>query len=406
MKQLQTLSTLAWRNLWRNYRRTLIMTSAIALGVWAMIFMTAMLRGMMADMITQGVNNLPGHIQLHHPEYRADPSIVNRFAPPGDELLEQLNQADIKSWSARVRVPAVIASERASRGVNLIGVDPAEPLPLDGNLLKDGRSLETESDRGLIMGAKLAERLETRLGKRVVLMSQDPDNNVVDRGFRVVGIFESELSATEENQVYAGRATLQKMLRMDQKISELVILTEEQRVLQPTVERLAQSAPHLEVLPWYELDRFLGTSVETFDGFSMVFIVVIFLALSFGLVNTLVMAIFERTREIGLMQALGMTPASICVQILLEAMMLLLIGLLVGNALVLLSLHSIKDGLDISGVAEGMALMGAGSVLKPALHTLDVIRANGVVLVLGIVACALPAWQASRLDPITTMNHT
>ena len=115
---------LAWRNLWRNYRRTVIMLAAIVVGVWAMVFMTALMRGMVDDMVRDGVRALPGHVQIHHPDFRDDPSINNVIAPPAEALLRVLKGDDVVAWATRIRVPAVISSERDTRGVTLLGIDP------------------------------------------------------------------------------------------------------------------------------------------------------------------------------------------------------------------------------------------------------------------------------------------
>jgi ABC-type lipoprotein release transport system permease subunit len=130
------------------------------------------------------------------------------------------------------------------------------------------------------------------------------------------------------------------------------------------------------------------------------------MALSFGLVNTLMMAIFERVREIGLMQALGMKPLAIMIQILLESCLLLLLGLLLGNVLALGSILPVRDGIDISVVAEGMEMMGAASTLYPALKWNDLLLANGVVIVLGILTSLLPAWRASQYRPVEALTKT
>jgi ABC-type lipoprotein release transport system permease subunit len=121
----KTILTLSWRNLWRNHRRTAIMLGAISVGVWAMIFMTALMRGMVDDMLNQGIRNLPGHIQIQHPDFLDDPSVVNSIDEPRGKLLTALTQNGSHSWASRIRVPAVIASERESRGINLIGIEPA-----------------------------------------------------------------------------------------------------------------------------------------------------------------------------------------------------------------------------------------------------------------------------------------
>ena len=120
MRVVPVLFRLAWRNLWRNHRRTIIMLGAIGVGVWAMIFMTALTRGMVDQMIIDSISILPGHVQMHDPKYQDDPSISNRIAISDTELQEQLKLADFKAWASRVRVPAIIASERESRGVTLM----------------------------------------------------------------------------------------------------------------------------------------------------------------------------------------------------------------------------------------------------------------------------------------------
>jgi ABC-type lipoprotein release transport system permease subunit len=398
---------LAWRNLWRNHRRTIVMVSAITIGVWAMIFMTALTRGMVNDMIRDGISALPGHVQVHHPDFRDDPSINNLIPASDSALTEIFSEADLVGWASRVKVPAVISSERESRGVTLLGVDPVLERSLDaiGSEIAEGRSLEDVNDGGVIIGRKLADKLDTELGKRVVLMSQDPDNDIADRGYRVVGLFEANLELHEELFVFAGKSTVQEMLGIEDRVSEVAVMAADFRYVEGVTERVAMLAGgEVEVLPWTELDSYLGSMLKVMDGFLLVWMIVIFLALSFGLVNTLVMAVFERVREIGLMLALGMRPANILGQIIVESALLLIIGLALGNLLAWASVVPLKDGIDISAVAEGMEMFGAASVLYPEQELKDTIMANVVVLVLGFLASLSPAWRASRYDPIEAIT--
>jgi ABC-type lipoprotein release transport system permease subunit len=405
----RVILTLSWRNLWRNHRRTAIMLAAISVGVWAMIFMTALMRGMVDDMLHQGIRNLPGHIQIHHQGFRDDPSVVNSIDAPTAELLAALNDPATKTWTGRIKVPAVISSERDTRGISLLGVEPDAENRITGiaEQVIEGRFLEGDDDAGVVIGAKLAERLETRLGKRVVIMSQDPDNNIADRGFRIVGIYRAKLEALEEVNVYAARATLQKLLKIGDRVSEIAIVDEDFRDIEALYQRISAATPaSLEIKAWYEIDNYLSSMLNMMDGFVLVWIIIIFLALSFGLVNTLVMAVFERTREIGLIQALGMRPSMIVYQILLESLLLLLIGLAIGNALAVATVLPLESGLDVSSVAEGMAMMGASSMLYPNLTLDDMILANVVVIILGILTSIFPAWRAARLNPVQAINST
>ena len=408
MGDMKIVLRLAWRNLWRNHRRTLIMLAAIVVGTWAMIFMTALMRGMVDEMVKDGISVLPGHVQVHHPDFRDDPMISNVIGPPSGELLEALRRPEVVAWSTRVRVPAVISSEQDTRGVTLVGIDPDQERGVSfvADDMTEGRFLESPDDKGLVVGRKLVEKMETDLGKRVVIMTQDPENEIADRGFRIVGIFDSKLDQYEEGFVFAGQGTIQNLLGVGDAISEVAILGTDYRNVEGLTRRVADAAgADTEVLPWNEIDTYLGSMLAVMDGFVIVWIVVIFLALSFGLVNTLVMAVFERVREIGLMLALGMTPRSILTQIVAESTLLLVIGLAIGNLLAWATIEPLKSGIDVSIVGEGMEFFGAASVLYPALYLKDVVLANVIVIVLGFLASLSPAWRASRYDPVRAITQ-
>lgn len=407
MQFISIISKLAWRNLWRNHRRTIVMISAITIGVWAMIFMTALMRGMVNEMLRDGIRALPGHVQVHHPGFRDDPGINNLIAEPDDRIISTFDAADFAAWSSRIRVPAVITSERDSRGVTLFGIDPIRERDISfvAADMTEGRFLEGVDDSGVVIGVGLADILETEVGKRIVIMSQDPNNEIADRGFRIVGLFKSKLESYEKTMVFAGKATTQKLLKVDGRVNEIVVMGSDYRnvdsILQQTRELTDDG---VEVLPWYEVDTYLGSMLNVMDGFVLVWMIVIFLALSFGLVNTLVMAVFERVREIGLMLALGMRPSSILGQIIVESILLLVLGLVFGNALAWLTIIPLQSGIDISIVAEGMEMFGAASVLYPEMTMSDVVLANIVVLTLGFLASLSPAWRASRYDPIEAIT--
>jgi len=400
---------LAWRNLWRNYRRTIIMLLAISVAVWAMIFMIALMRGMVDQMVRDGINALPGHIQVHHPRFLDDPSIEHRLEVPDGKFASSLDDPMVVGRTSRIRVPAMISSERDSRGVTLLGVDPAGEIALgfdEASIIK-GEFLADSSDKGLVIGRKLMQRLETRLGKRVVLMTQDPDNDVADRGFRITGVYKAKLESLEEQYVYASREVIQNLLNVGQQVSEIAILGTDYRDVSELEALVRSQAPiNTSVQTWQQLDPMQATMMAVMDGFVLVWIIVIFLALSFGLVNTLMMAVFERIREIGLMMALGMRPALIVYQVLIESMMLLCIGLLIGTSLAVATVLPLRQGIDISAVAQGMEMMGASAVLYPALKWEDVLLANTVVIVLGLITSLIPAWRASRLRPVDAISKT
>ena len=406
--QLGLLRRLAWRNLWRHKRRTFIMLTAIALGAWFMLFTAAFTRGLIEQQVHDAIFTLTGHIQIHQKKYRDDPAIENSMPPPGKELLQALGDKQVVQWTSRVRLPAVVVSERESRGTTLVGIDPEHEKGLSfiGDQVKIGRNLRSVDDDGIIIGRRMAERLQTKIGRRIVLMAQDANGDVADRGFRIVGLFTAELEATETAYVFTGRHVVQNMLKMGNKISEIELITKSRDKLGPLTQKLRAAAPGLEVKDWKELQPLLVATVEFYDAFMIIWYFIVFLAMSFGLVNTLLMAVFERTRELGLFQALGMRPGFIVGQVMIESLILMVLGLVIGNLLSWLSVLSLADGLDLRSFAQGMEQFSMPSILKLQLTIGDVLTANILVIFLTLIASLYPAWRAARFVPVEAITRT
>lgn len=405
---LNLLRRLAWRNLWRHKRRTFIMLAAIGLGAWFMLFTAAFTRGMSEQQLHDAIFTLTGHIQIHHVKYRDDPAIEHSMQNADARLREILDEAQVAQWSSRVRLPSVVISERESRGTTLVGIDPdrEKGLSFIGDPVKIGRNLESIDDDGIIIGRRMAERLQTQIGRRIVVMAQDANGEVADRGFRIVGLFTAELEATETSYVFTGRRVVQKLLNMNDSVSEIELITGSRENLGGLAGRLSAAAPDLEVRDWKELQPLLVATIEFYDAFMIIWYLIVFLAMSFGLVNTLLMAVFERTRELGLFQALGMRPRFIVGQVMIESVILMALGLAVGNLLSWLSVLALADGLDLTQFARGMAQFSMPSVLKLALTMEDVVTANVLVIVLTLVASLYPAWRAARYVPVEAITRT
>lgn len=327
-----------------------------------------------------------------------------------DPLAEALGAGDVVAWGARVRVPAVVASERESAGVTLVGIEPQREKGLSfiPDAVTEGRYLAAPDDEGLLLGRKLAERLETGLGRRVVLMSQDVDNRVADRGFRVVGIFDTQPQQMEEAYVFIGRATAQQLLKMGDSVTEIAVMTTDRDRLDAPLARLRAAAgvsDSLEVEPWTAVEPLLVLTQRVTDVILIIWYVIVFAAMSFGLINTLLMAVFERTREFGLFQALGMRPTHIVGQVLVESLILLALALAIGNVAAWGTIRSLKGGIDLSAVAKGMELIGVAPVIYPAWSAGDLAAANVLVFVLGVLASLYPAWRAARHVPIEAITR-
>jgi ABC-type lipoprotein release transport system permease subunit len=214
------------------------------------------------------------------------------------------------------------------------------------------------------------------------------------------------MEATETGYVFIGRTPAQDMLKLGGRISELALVVDDRQVLGSTLQRLTNAAQGLDIQPWTKLEPILVLTVKMYNAMMLIWFVVVFLAMSFGLINTLLMAVFERTREIGLFQALGMRPRFILGQVLLESLTLLMTGLVIGNLLAWATIAYLGDGLNLSAFAKGLEWAGLSSVIYPLVAVSDVITANLVVIVLGIIASLYPAWRAARYVPIEAITRT
>ncbi len=402
------LATLGWRNLWRHPRRTFVILFAIILGVWFMIISAGMMIGIIEQQLRDTIYNLTGHVQIHHPEYRNDPAIEHSMKIPDQNLLKILNSPAVKQWSSRVRLPAVVMSERGSRGVTLVGIDPIgeQGLSFIGEPVLAGKNLTSIDDRCIIIGRRMAEKLETGIGKRIVVMSQGKDGEIADRGFRIVGLFQTKLEATETAYVFTGLATTQKLLGLKEEISEISIMSLTRENLTPFVTKLKAANPELETMTWKELEPLMVSALNVYDNFMFVWYLIIFAAMAFGLTNTMLMSVFERTREIGLFQALGMRPGFIVGQVMIETLILLLVGVLFGNLTGWFTTNIIfADGIDLSQYARGMEAFKMSSILEFKLELDDLITINSLVIVLGLLASLYPAVKAARYVPVEAITR-
>ncbi|MBI9084482.1 MAG: ABC transporter permease [Desulfobacterales bacterium] len=403
---------LAWRNIWRNPRRTAVILTAVIIGVWSMVFMGALMRGVIDQMVQNGISTLTGHIQIHHRYFQRDPVIENRMAEP--RLVEERLARHLPAgsrWTARIRVNAVAGNARHNTGVTLVGIDPAAEAAVSfiGRAVTRGRYLNADDPHGIVIGAALAQKFETRLGRKLVIMSQDTQKEIASRAFRIVGIFKAEMEATEKQFVFVTRPAAAKLLGMDKGVCEYaVVLPEGDR------NRAASVAAALEadlpdtysVATWRQLLPMVNAYLEIMNAWTLIWYLVVFIAMGFGIVNTMLMAVFERMREFGVLKALGTRPAWIVRDVLTESFFLLVMGMGAGSLLGLLTTMWLANvGIDLSALAEGAEYAGMSRMVYPSLYTADLVMANAVVLVLGMVISLYPAIKAARFTPVEAMGH-
>jgi len=402
---------MAWRNIWRNPRRTAVILIAVIIGVWSMVFLGALMRGILEGMIQNGINTLTGHVQIHQASYPDDPSIEHSIADPA--AIEQILPRHLppgSHWTKRVRVNAVANNARHNSGVTLVGIDPEKEVRVSfiGTAVTRGRYLKREDKNAILVGRALAEQFETRLGRKLILMTQDKSGRTASRAFRIRGIFRGEMEATEKTYVFVTRRAAQDMLKLEQAVSEMAIRLPEHDLAEKTARVLKShlAGGDLLVRSWQEVLPLLRAYLQMYDTFILIWFLVVFVAMGFGILNTTLMAVFERMREFGLLKALGMRPGRIVRGILTEALFILVFGMVAGNLLGLTSCWALSlNGIDLSALAEGVEYAGMSRLIFPVVWFKDVLSANLVVLLLGLLVCLYPAFKAARFTPVKAMTH-
>ncbi|MDD9303881.1 MAG: ABC transporter permease [Desulfobacter sp.] len=398
---------LSWRNIWRNPKRTLIILLAVIVGAWSMLAFSALSRGIMASVLSNALNTLTGHIQVQAEKYRDDPVVENRINTPGplkNILDNHLPKGSV--WGFRIQVGGVASNARNAQSITIVGIEPKKEASLSfyADMMTQGDILTPGDDKEIIVGKALADTFETKLGRKILLMSQGTDQETASRAFRIKGIFKAELEATEKQFVFISLSAAQKMLKMNTAVTNAAVKLPDLELVGPVAQTLSDQLPRdMSVLTWQQLLPLVKGYISMFDSFMLLWYVVGFLAMAFGLVNTMLMAVLERTREFGLLKALGMKPARIIINVLLECLFLLIMGLLAGNLLGAATVSALSGGIDLSFLAQGSEFFGMGNRVFPFLIARDIISVNLVILVLGLLVCLYPAVKAGCITPKDAM---
>lgn len=412
---MKLILQLSVRNILRNKRRNAMLFAAIAVAVACVAGMNTIIRGFQADMMEGAVENLTGHIKLYAPGYRDDPSIEHGFELAPDfapeavlkasEVDEPQQHPEILGWAPRVRIPGVIMSERETRGVQLVGIDPAaEEISFLADVPFTGEQLTSADDKRVFIGKELAKQLETEVGRRIVVISQGPDGRNRERGYRVAGLFDADGTGLEKLYVFTGLHALQGLLDSEQMVTEISIRLREEPASVSYQAALEELFNQLEVLSWQQLNPQAAAMFLFADGAIYIWFVMMMSALTFGLINTLIASVMERVKELGMLRALGMRKRTVIAQVVVESTIVMAIGVACGLLLGFLLYLSVADGIDLSSFAEGMEMAGMRNLLVPRLWISDVVQVAAMSLVLGVIASLYPAWRAVALKPLEALR--
>jgi ABC-type lipoprotein release transport system permease subunit len=394
---------LSFRNILRHRRRNAMLFAAVAIAVLGSSLSMGLVRGWQYDMLDGVVGNLTGHIKVHATGYRDDPSIQRGFELASD-YQPDVPSEDLMGWAPRILVPAVILSERETRGIQLVGIDPgAESISFLDKVVIDGENLSGPEDGRMIIGKELARQLKTRVGLRLVIMTQGSDGLTRERGFRIAGTYDAEGTGLEKAYVFSGLQTIQSLLDTE-NVTEISIRLHEEPNKLSIQALLVDFFIGLEVMNWEELNPQAAGLYLFTDSIIYIFFVFIMGALIFGLVNTLIASVMERTKEFGMLRALGMNRGTIILQVVIESLLIMSVGMIFGLVLSYFSFLGLEDGLDLGAWAQGLESFGMKAILYPILVVDDFVSVALMSLIMGILASYWPAKRAMKITPLEAMR--
>lgn len=396
------LLSLAWKNIWRNKKRSLIVLVAIALGLWGALLSGAVMTGWGESLVETAVDRNLGHIQLHQPGFIENREVA-RFIPHGIEILDRIrSMPGVKAVSGRTLVDGMAASAASTFGVSIEGIDPAQAARVTtiSRMIVAGSYFGGTGKNPIVVGSKLAERLHLRLRSKVVLSFQAMNGNLVYAAFRVRGIFKSDSAQFDKTHVFLRRPDLLRLLGCPPVVHEIVVRAISSKHLPQLAAALKAAYPGLSVKTWKELSPEVAVAAAAMEGWSYIFVGVILAALIFGITNTMLMAVMERVQELGILLAVGMKKSFVFTMILLETVMLSLTGgvcgMLLGKATVMMLAHT---GIDLSAFASSLERFGTGTRLYPYLPAGIYFALLGMIIVAACLASTIPAIKAVRLQP-------
>jgi ABC-type lipoprotein release transport system permease subunit len=403
---------IAWRNLGRSRRRTLITLTAIAIAQMAVLAITGFVNGRNEWMIDALTGPMLGHAQVHAPGWREEQApdlAIDRI----EERLAAVRSVDgVAQAYARIYAPALAAREVDGHAVIVIGVD-AETEAADGGLLDGLPAAAIPRERTVLVGSRLAREAGIEVGDELAVLGTRADGSLASDLLTVGGILHTPVDLINRTGVVMQLAAAQDTFGMPDMAHEITIRGAGSGEVAPALAARVAALPALgglEVLPWRELAPEMSAALESSAVASFVMLLVVFIAAAAGVANTMLMATFERRRELGMLLSLGTTPWRLVRMILAEAVALGILGVIAGSVLGgLLVLHLGHTGMQVlAGADQGAELAAFGvnftGALHPFLHAGDFVPGVIGVSIVSIAAALWPAIVTARLEPMEAMR--
>ncbi len=402
------LWTIAYRSLGRNRRRTALTMLVVVIGLALIILINGMIAGVFDSAIASSILLETGHLQIRAESYDARKASLEwqDLLDNSEGLLASVTQLEgIAAVAPELRAHGLLNTVDDSFGVRVIGIDPASTFhdPIRQGVIA-GEYLAADDREGILIGRKLASELRLDPGAKVSLLVGTSDGNLDEDIFTVRGIFSTGLVAYDSGTVYMPLSKAQAITNVGDRVSAVIVLTDDTETAAPVAAALA--GPGRSVVTWQEMNELVLIAVEQGNAAYTLIYGIVIAIVAVIIVNTLLMGVFERTRELGILAALGMKGRQIMAMILLEAGTLALLGTILGVLLGALgvwymSFNGITLGDDIAGMAEGFAYP---SVIYTKFSPGGVIGLSSAMIGIILLSALYPARLAAKLEPVEALH--
>ncbi len=400
---MYTFIKMAFRNIFRAKRRSIIVILTIAIGLWGLIVSNAYYDGMIQQMVKSAIEIDSGHIQIHKFGFQ-EKMLINLVLPDPKKVASSIkNLKDVKSFSPRVRGNGLAQTAEYSSGVMILGIDPFKEQDITsvkGNLV-DGEYLDQAPQNSVLVGKAFAKKFNLELGEKLIIMVQDSKNEIGSAAFRVCGFFQSASTDFDKFAIFIDLKAAQKLYSLGNNLSEYVITLENSDQIQQAKQILKKElGQEYEVIDWKEIMPVLVEMQVMMDFWTYLSYIVVFLAVAIGIINILLMSIFERIREFGVMKALGTSPSKLVFMILMESVIIGFLGLVLGGVFSYATgYYFMERGIDLTAFSKGLEYFGFSPIVYPVFTPGNIITAIVAVIITTVVAAIWPAIKAARLVP-------
>jgi ABC-type lipoprotein release transport system permease subunit len=401
------LARLAWKNIWRNKVRSSVILSAIAIGLFAGTYLVAFLDGWIIGTVKESIDTDIACIQIHNPKF-PDNHDVGEYLQGLPSLAEMPEEAVV---SVRIVLSGMLQSANNALGIIAKGVYPEQEMMVSDvwKTIPDslGAYLPDDVKMPVVISRKTAEKLKVRLKSKVVLTFQNANEEMQSAAFRVCGIYKTSNTMFDESTVFVKYDDIFPHTALPENaIHEVAVNLPELETCELVYPKIKAALPGLEVLSWKEVNPTLSMALEWTEFFSVIILGIFLLALSFGIVNTMLMAILERTKELGMLKAIGMNKNKIFRMIMLETVFLTLLGSAVGVLLAtIILIPSLKTGIDLTFMmGDSFEDYGFSAIVYPVINLKMFVEIVVLVIVAGILSAIYPAQKALKTNTIEAIR--